>query len=159
MVCLSVEGDFDDIFLLELCAVVISCAEADELIRTLEAKLGSDMRHFYTGVSYRHCLLWKDGDDTYDFARPHDIIGKRIGPYLPSGDRGKPFYDLMRASYDILKNHPVNVARRNAGKHPANSAWLWSPGKKPALPSFADKWGLRGAVISAVDLIKGIGID
>ena len=158
VVTLSEDGDYDDKIMIDHSADEISTVEADELIRTLEAKLGNAMRHFYTGVSYRHCLLWKNGDETYDFARPHDIIGKRIGPYLPSGEAGKPFYDLMRASYDILKDHPVNVARRNAGKHPANSAWLWSPGKKPALPSFADKWGLRGAVISAVDLIKGIGI-
>ena len=158
VVTLSEDGDYDDKIMIDHSADEISAGEADELIRTLEAKLGNAMRHFYTGVSYRHCLLWKNGDETYDFARPHDIIGKCIGPYLPSGEAGKPFYDLMRASYDILKDHPVNVARRNAGKHPANSAWLWSPGKKPALPSFADKWGLRGAVISAVDLIKGIGI-
>ena len=158
VVTLSEDGDYDDKIMIDHSADEISTAEADELIRTLEARLGNAMRHFYTGVSYRHCLLWKNGDETYDFARPHDIIGKRIGPYLPSGEAGKPFYDLMRASFDILKDHPVNVARRNAGKHPANSAWLWSPGKKPALPSFADKWGLRGAVISAVDLIKGIGI-
>ena len=158
VVTLSDDEEYDKKTIIDHSADEISTAEADELIKALEAGLGNDERHFYTGVSYRHCLLWKNGSETYNFMRPHDILGKCIGEYLPSGEDGKPFYDLMRASYDILKDHPVNVARRNAGKRVANSAWLWSPGKKPALPSFKDKWGLRGAVISAVDLIKGIGI-
>ena len=90
--------------------------------------------------------------------RPHDILGKQISDYLPSGVDGEPFYKLMRDSWDILNNHPVNEERRRRGLKPANSAWLWSPGKKPALPSFEERWGLRGTVISAVDLIKGIGL-
>lgn len=158
VVTLSDDEDYDHKIMLDHSADEITTAEADELIKALEANLGNEMRHFYTGVSYRHCLLWKNGSETYNFMRPHDILGKCITDYLPSGEDGKPFYDLMRASYNILKDHPVNVARRKAGKRIANSAWLWSPGKKPALPSFAEKWGLKGAVISAVDLIKGIGI-
>ena len=91
--------------------------------------------------------------------RPHDILGKRIGEYLPRiEDGGKEFLELMKRSYDILKDHPVNLARKARGLKPANSAWLWSPGKKPQLPSFKEKWGLDAAVISAVDLIKGIGL-
>ena len=91
--------------------------------------------------------------------RPHDILGKQIGEYLPkSEDGGAEFLEIMKKSYDILNHHPVNEARRARGLKPANSIWLWSPGKKPQLPSFSDKWGLKGAVISAVDLIKGIGI-
>ena len=91
--------------------------------------------------------------------RPHDILGKRIGEYLPKeSDGGAEFLKLMRDSYDILKDHPVNIDRKARGLKPANSAWLWSPGKKPALPSFKEKWGLDAAVISAVDLIKGIGL-
>lgn len=158
VVTLSDEEEYDNKIMLDHSADEITTPEADELIKALEKKLGNDMRHFYTGVSYRHCLLWKNGSETYNFMRPHDILGQCIAPYLPSGEEGKPFYDLMRASYDVLKDHPVNIARRNAGKRTANSAWLWSPGKKPALPSFSEKWGLSGAVISAVDLIKGIGI-
>lgn len=158
VVTLSDDEDYDHKIMLDHSADEISTEEADELIKALEANLGNEMRHFYTGVSYRHCLLWKNSSDTFNFMRPHDILGRCINEYLPSGEDGKPFYDLMRASYDILKDHPVNVARRNAGKRVANSAWLWSPGKKPALPSFKEKWGLKGAVISAVDLIKGIGI-
>ena len=122
-------------------------------------KMGDDIKKFYTGVSYRHCLIWKNGNDKYEFMRPHDILGKRIGEYLPKeSNGGAEFLKLMKDSYDILKDHPVNLARKARGLKPANSAWLWSPGKKPQLPSFKEKWGLDAAVISAVDLIKGIGL-
>lgn len=158
IVTLSDEYDYDNKIMIDHSADEISTPEADELIRALDRELGNDLRRFYTGVSYRHCLIWKNSDDKYAFSRPHDILGRKITEYLPSGAEGEPFYKLMRASYDILNNHPVNETRRKNGKRPANSAWLWSPGKKPALPSFKDKWGLDGAVISAVDLIKGIAI-
>jgi len=159
VVTLSEDGDYDDKIILDHSADEITTAEADELIKALEAELGNDNRHFYTGVSYRHCLLWKNGDDKYPFMRPHDILGKHIKDYLPSKDNGgAEFYDLMHKSYDILNHHPINEARRARGLKPANSAWLWSPGKKPQLPNFKAKWGLDAAVISAVDLIKGIGI-
>ncbi|MBQ4091318.1 MAG: cofactor-independent phosphoglycerate mutase [Clostridia bacterium] len=158
VVALSEGGDYDEKIMLDHSADEISTAEADELIRSLDAALGNELRRFYTGVSYRHCLLWRGASDTYDFTRPHDILGQPIKEHLPRGDGGRVFYDLMRASYDILEHHPVNEARRARGLLAANSIWLWSPGKKPALPSFSEKWGLCGAVISAVDLIKGIGI-
>lgn len=158
VVTLSEDGDYDDKIMLDHSADEITTAEADELIKALDAKLGNDILHFYTGISYRHCILWKNGCDTYNFNRPHDILGQKIKEYLPTGPDGKVFYDLMRASWDILEHHPVNEARRARGLRPANSIWLWSPGKKPALPSFKEKWGLDGTVISAVDLIKGIGL-
>ncbi len=158
VVTLSDEGEYDEKIMLDHSADEITTAEADELIKSLDAALGTDFRKFYTGVSYRHCIIWKNGCDTYNFMRPHDILGQPIKNYLPSGEDGKVFYDLMRASWDILESHPVNEARRARGLRPANSIWLWSPGKKPALPSFKDKWGLDAAVISAVDLIKGIGL-
>ncbi len=133
----------------------ITTEEADALIRTLEEKLGTNERHFYTGISYRHCLLWDNAPDNgKDFTRPHDIIGKCIRDYLPN----EPYHTLMRESYDILSEHPVNIARMERGLRPANSIWLWSPGKKPQLPSFSEKWGLHATMISAVDLLKGIGI-
>lgn len=152
------EADYDDKIILDHSADEITTAEADQLIRTMEEHFGDDLRHFYTGVSYRHCLIWKNATDTYNFNRPHDILGRRIGEYLPNDEEGKPFYELMRASYDVLSDHPVNRQRKERGLRPANSIWLWSPGKKPALPSFKEKWGLSGTVISAVDLIKGIAI-
>ncbi len=160
VVTLTEEQDnYDDRIIVDHSADEISTEEADRLIKTLEEKLGTDMRKFYTGVSYRHCLIWKNSDDKYNFMRPHDILGKRIGDYLPRvEDGGAEFLELMKKSYDILKDHPVNIARKQRGLKPANSAWLWSPGKKAQLPSFKEKWGLDASVISAVDLIKGIGL-
>ena len=159
LVTLSDEGEYEQKIMLDHSADEITTAEADELIKALEAHFGNDMRHFYTGVSYRHCILWKNGNDTYDFSRPHDIIGRTIAEYLPKEENGGgEFYRLMKESYDVLNHHPVNEARRARGLKPANSAWLWSPGKKPRLPDFSEKWGLNGTVISAVDLIKGIGL-
>ncbi len=159
IVTLTEGGKYEDKIILDHSADEITTAEADELIKTLQKELGTDFRTFYTGVSYRNCILWKNGDDRYNFMRPHDILGKRIGEYLPKAeDGGAEFLDIMKKSFDILDHHPVNEARRARGLKPANSIWLWSPGKKPQLPSFKDKWNLNGAVISAVDLIKGIGI-
>ena len=153
------EENYEDRIILDHSADEITTAEADKLIKTLQEKLGNEFRKFYTGVSYRHCLIWKNSDDKYNFMRPHDILGKRIGDYLPKeSDGGAEFLELMKKSYDILKDHPVNLERKSRGLKPANSAWLWSPGKKPQLPSFKQKWGLDACVISAVDLIKGIGL-
>ncbi len=135
----------------------ISTEEANELIKALNAALGNEFRHLYTGVSYRHCLIWRDEDDSYPFMRPHDIIGQRIGEHLPNDERGAKYLEFMKKSVEVLENHPVNLARQARGLKPANSAWLWSPGKNPSLPSFYEKWGLTGTVISAVDLIRGIG--
>ncbi|MBO5111258.1 MAG: cofactor-independent phosphoglycerate mutase [Clostridia bacterium] len=159
VVTLSEEEDtYEDKIMLDHSADEITTAEANELVKALNEKLSTEARHLYTGVSYRHCLVWQDASDTYNFDRPHDIIGRRIGEYLPKDEAGKEFLAFMKESYDILNHHPVNEDRRRRGLRPANSAWLWSPGRKPFLPSFAKKWGVKGAVISAVDLIKGIGL-
>ena len=159
IVTLSDEGEYEDKLMLDHSADEITTAEADVLIRALEEHFGTEYRHFYTGVSYRHCILWKDGNDTYEFSRPHDIIGRTIRDYLPKEENGGgEFRKLMKESFEVLNHHPVNEARRARGLKPANSAWLWSPGKKPRLPSFTEKWGINGTVISAVDLIKGIGL-
>ena len=159
VVTLSEEGEYEDKIIIDHSADEITTPEADELIKALQAAFGDERRTFYTGVSYRHCLIMKDGNDVYPFMRPHDILGSRIGEYLPRvEDGGEEFYRMMKESFDILNHHPVTEARRARGLKPANSAWFWSPGKKPQLPNFKEKWGLNGAVISAVDLIKGIGI-
>lgn len=159
VVTLSEDEDYDQKIMLDHSADEITTAEADELIKSLEAHFGNEMRHFYTGVSYRHCILWKNGNDSYDFSRPHDIIGRPITDYLPKEENGGgEFYRLMKDSYEVLNSHPINQARRARGLKPANSIWLWSPGKKPKLPNFTEKWGIHGTVISAVDLIKGIGL-
>ena len=160
VVTLSDDGeDYDDKIIIDHSADEISTAEADELIKALEERFGDDIRKFYTGVSYRHCLIWKNGNDTYPFMRPHDILGQRIGDYLPKEENGGgEFYRIMRESFEVLNHHPINEARRQRELKPANSAWFWSPGKKPAMPNFSQTWNLKAAVISAVDLIKGIGI-
>lgn len=153
------QENYEDRIITDNSADEISTAEADELVKAINAALCDDIKHLYTGLSYRHCLMWKTDMDKYDFTRPHDIIGQRIGDYLPrENDGGAEFLKIMKDSYDILKDHPVNKARKARGLRPGNSIWLWSPGKKPQLPSFKDKWGLDATVISAVDLIKGIGI-
>ena len=132
----------------------ITTEEASELIKALDGQLGNSARRFYPGVSYRHCLLWENCPQYGEFTGPHDILGQVIGDYLPSKETSGEFLDLMERSFEIMNSHPVNTARRNKGLRPANSIWLWSPGTKPALPPFS----LEGTVISAVDLIKGIGI-
>jgi len=152
------EDTYEDKVILDHSADEITTEEADVLIRALEDALGTEDRHFYTGISYRHCLIWKNIPSEYSFDRPHDHLGEQITQYLPRGEAGAPYLALMKKSYEILNHHPINEERRRRGLKPANSIWLWSPGKKPQLPSFEKKWGLRGAVISAVDLIKGIGI-
>lgn len=153
------EEAYEDKIMLDHSADEISTEEADELVRALDEALPLEGRHLYTGVSYRHCLIWENASANYDFARPHDIIGRRIGDYLPRTDNGgAEFLEYMKKGYEILKNHPVNVRRRAEGKRPANSPWLWSPGQNPSLPSFSKKWGISASVVSAVDLIKGIGI-
>ena len=137
----------------------ITTEEADQLVRALNEALPMEGRILHTGISYRHCLVWKNADSKYNFERPHDIIGRQIGEYLPKEDNGgAAFLEFMKKGYEVLNHHPVNEERRRRGLRPANSPWLWSPGTKPALPSFKEKWGINGAVISAVDLIKGIGL-
>ena len=105
--------DYDDRIIIDHSADEISTEEANELILAIDKALGNEERKFYTGISYRHCMIMKNGNDKYNFSRPHDILGKRIGDYLPKAENGGGvFYDMMRASFDILNHHPVNEARR-----------------------------------------------
>ncbi len=158
VVTLSGEGKYEDLTIVDHSSGEISTEEADELIKAVNDAFATDERHWFTGVSYRHCLIWKNCPGEYNFNRPHDILGKRIGDYLPVGRIGGVYRKLMEESHAILKDHPVNKKRIAEGKNPANSIWLWSPGKKPQLPDFYKKYGKKMAVISAVDLIKGIGV-
>ncbi len=152
------ETDYRQKRMIDNSAGEISTEEADILIKAIDEALGDEIRRFHTGISYRHCLLWDNCPGLYDFTRPHDIIGKVIDEYLPSGDIGSQYLYLFEESYKILSEHPLNLDRKARGLLPGNSIWLWSPGAKMTLPSFKEKWGLNGSVISAVDLIKGIGI-
>lgn len=142
----------------DYCADDISTEEAEEIIKTVEQELGNDIFKFYAGVSYRHCLIWQNGTtDLEKMTPPHDITGKVITDYLSASENAKPLIEMMKKSYDILKNHPVNIARKARGKRPANSIWLWGEGTRPAISSFEELTGITGGVVSAVDLIKGIG--
>lgn len=142
----------------DYCADDISTEEAEEIIKTIEEELGNDVFRFYPGVSYRHCLIWDNGTtDLGKMTPPHDITGKVITDYLSTSENAKPLIEMMKKSYDILKNHPVNIARKAKGKRPANSIWLWGEGTRPAFSPFEEVTGVKGGVVSAVDLIKGIG--
>ncbi|MGI5959062.1 MAG: cofactor-independent phosphoglycerate mutase [Massiliimalia sp.] len=158
LVTLSDEPDYTEKTLVDYCADDISTEEAQQLVETLQNAFGSPEFSYYSGVSYRHCLIWHNGsNDLGELTPPHDIIGKPVKDYLPSHTNALPLLEMMKKSYDILKDHPVNQARIQKGLRPANSIWLWGNGKSAILPAFQEKTGLSGAVISAVDLIKGIG--
>ena len=156
IVTLSDEENYADKSMVDYSAGEITTAEARELILAVQEKLGDEIWSFHAGISYRHCLLVKDALDGADLTPPHDISGKKIGEYLPKGVNGEKLLDLMKKSYDVLKNHPVNLDRIKRGLRPGNSIWFWGEGRKPALPNFKEKFSLSGAMISAVDLLKGI---
>ena len=132
----------------------ISTADADILMDAIRAEFNNDTFRFYTGTSYRHILVWKHGRVSA-LEPPHDHLGKVIGDYLP---QEKVLRDMMERSFDILNNLPLNLARAAAGKHKANSLWFWGAGTKPKVQNFKEKTGLTGAMISAVDLLKGIAV-
>jgi len=136
----------------------ITTKEAAELIREIDAKLGTRHIRFYPGVSYRHLMVWSGGSADVECVPPHDITGKSILDYLPVGEGDDVIRKIMVDSVDLLTDHPVNRKRIKNGKNPGNAVWLWGQGKKPALPKFRKKYSLDGALISAVDLTKGLGI-
>ena len=159
IVTLSDEENYGDKTMVDYCAGDISTEEAREIIKTVQEKLGDDIYSFYSGVSYRHCLVVKEGTtELGNMTPPHDISGRVIGEYLSTHKNAEPLVALMKKSYEFLKDHPVNKKRIAEGKNPANSIWLWGEGTKPQLQDFKEKNGVSGAVISAVDLLKGIGI-
>lgn len=156
LVTLSDEENYEDKTMLDYSAGEISTEEADELIKAVAKELNTDVIKFYSGISYRHLCVWEGGSTNVELTPPHDISDKKITDYLPKGDGAEKFLEMMKKSEAILKNHPVNKARVAAGKNPATSIWPWGEGTKPQLENFEKKFGLKGSVISAVDLIKGI---
>ena len=146
------------IYMQDFSAGHISTAEAHELVETLQQQLGSTEIEFHAGVGYRHLMVWRGGKDGMKGTPPHDITGKSILDFLPTGDGADTLNNIMNHAQMVLHNHPVNVRRKAEGLLPANSIWLWGHGKTPRIAPFSEKFGLSGAVISAVDLIKGIGI-
>lgn len=158
LVTLSDEPEYANKTMIDYSAGDISSEEAAQIIKTVQEQFGNDIYSFHPGVSYRHCMLLKGGRDNLPvFTPPHDISDKVIGPHLAKGNEAAPLIELMTKSYNILKDHPVNKKRIAEGKRPANSIWLWGQGTRPKLENFKQKTGLNGSVISAVDLLKGIG--
>ena len=157
LVTLSDEENYEDKTMVDYSAGDISTADAAEIIKSVEEHFGNDIFKFYSGVAYRHCLVWHDGTlDLGKLTPPHDISGKVIGEHLSSSENAKELIAMMKESYDFLMEHPVNKRRIAEGKRPANSIWLWGEGTKPSLPDFKEKYGVDGSIISAVDLLKGI---
>lgn len=147
-----------DMYMQDFAAGHITTGEARELIKCLQKELGDDEFQFYPGVSYRHLMVWRGGRYDFKVAPPHDLTGKSIQDHILRSDETMPLMQITNASQLLFKRHPVNIKRENENKHPANSVWLWGQGRRPKMPTLQDKFNLNGAVISAVDLIKGIGI-
>ena len=157
LVTVSDEEIYSEKTMIDYSAGEISTEEAKELIEFLAKEINNDVYKLYAGISYRHCLVVDKGVVAGDFTPPHDITGKPVKQHLPTSEQGKKLLALMEKSYQMLKDHPVNKKRIAEGKNPANSLWFWGEGTKPALEKFSDKFNLKGGIISAVDLLKGIG--
>ena len=157
LVTLSDEENYEDKTMVDYSAGDISTAEAAEIIKSVEEHFGNEKFAFYSGVAYRHCLVWNNGTlDLGKMTPPHDISGKVIGEHLSKSENAEELIAMMKESYDFLMEHPVNKERMAKGERPANSIWLWGEGTKPALSNFKEKYGVDGSIISAVDLLKGI---
>lgn len=156
LVTLSDEENYADKTMLDYSSGEISTEEASQLIEAVAKELNTDVIKFYPGISYRHLTVWDGGSTNVNLTPPHDISDRKIGDYLPKGDGADILLDMMKRSEEILVNHPVNKKRAAEGKNMATSIWVWGEGTKPQLDNFEEKFGLKGSVISAVDLIKGI---
>lgn len=158
LVTLSDEENYEDRTMVDYSAGEISTAEAAELINFLKKSLDDERFTLYAGISYRHCLVVKNGVTGHDLTPPHDISDKKITAYLPKGELGGVYLEMMKRSAELLADHPINKKRVAEGKRPANSIWLWGEGTKPALSPFEEEHATKGGIISAVDLVKGIGM-
>ncbi len=157
LVTLSDEEDYARRTMVDYSGGDISTAEAAELIAAVQQEMGDEVFSFHAGVQYRHCLLWRNGSTDIGFMTPpHDISGRVIGEHLNTNPAAAHLIDMMKRSVAILADHPVNKKRVSDGKRPANSVWFWGEGSRPRLDRFEDMYGLKGAVVSAVDLIRGI---
>ncbi len=148
------EENYEDKTIIDHSSDEISTEDAAVLLEAVRKELETEIYKFYVGTSYRHLLIWDKGE-VVELTPPHDVLGQKIGQYLP---KDAALREMMKKSYDILVNHPINVERRKKGLNPANSCWFWGAGTRPALSSFEEKMHLRGAMISAVDLLKGIAV-
>lgn len=147
-------GAYEEQKIIDHSSSEISTEDSTVLLEALKEGLKREGYEFYAGTSYRHLLIWKHGE-VLELTAPHDILTKTVGEYLP---KDLVLLDMMKKSYEILKDHPINVERKKQGLNPANSAWFWGAGTRPALASFEEKTGKKGVMISAVDLLKGIAV-
>ncbi len=150
--------DGTDPIMADFTAGHISSDEAKRIINDLGTEIGSETFSFYPGVGYRHLMVWKGGESELQVTPPHDITGKAIGPYLPQGQGAEQINRLMRLSREFLIDHPVNRERKERGLKPATSIWLWGQGRAPRISTMMERFQIRGGVISAVDLLNGIGV-
>lgn len=148
------EENYEDKRIIDHSSDEISTEDAAILLEAVRKELETDTFKFYVGTSYRHLLIWDKGE-VVELVQPHDVLGQTIGDKLPEN---KDLREMMKKSYEILANHPINIERKKKGLNPANSCWFWGAGTKPALSSFEDKTKKKGAMISAVDLLKGIAV-
>lgn len=148
------EEIFEEKTIIDHSSSEISTEDCAVLLREVAAQLADETYQFYVGTSYRHCLIWNHGE-VVELTPPHDVLGQRIGQYLPQDARLR---EMMKKSYEILVNHPINIERRKQGLNPANCCWFWGAGTKPMLTSFQEKTGKKGMMVSAVDLLKGIAV-
>ena len=147
-------GAYEEQKIIDHSSSEISTEDSTVLLEALKEGLKREGYEFYAGTSYRHLLIWKHGE-VLELTAPHDILTKTVGEYLP---KDPVLLDMMKKSYEILKDHPINVERKKQGLNPANTAWFWGAGTRPALASFEEKTGKKGVMISAVDLLKGIAV-
>lgn len=158
LVTLSDDEPYEAKTMIDYSSGEITTAESELLMKSVAQSLNDNTFEFYPGVSYRHCLVCHNGRTDSDLTPPHDITGKKIADYLPKGYNADVYLSLMKKSAEILKSHPVNLERKKQGKRTADSIWLWGQGTKPRLQSFYERYGIKGAMISAVDLLKGIAV-
>lgn len=150
----SEEACYEEKVMMDHSADEISTEDAAVLLQAVKERLEEEGFQFYVGTSYRHCLVWRQGN-LVELTPPHDILGQKIGSHLP---KESVLAKMQRRSYEILSSHPLNQERKAKGLHPANSLWFWGAGTRPALDSFYSKYGKKGVMISAVDLLKGIAV-
>ncbi len=158
VVTLSEDEPYEAKTMIDHSASEITTEESRELLRVIDEAFSDTIKKFYPGVSYRHALIWKEGSTDVTLTPPHNILEQKVTAYLPDGDNSEMILELQKKSYELLNNHPVNVSRAERGLNKANSIWIWGEGTKPSLTSFEEKYGKKGAMISAVDLLKGIAI-
>ena len=158
LVTLSAEEEYSEKTMVDYSAGEITTRESTALIEYLQEKLVVENFALYSGISYRHLLVWDQGTTNVKLTPPHDISGRKVTEYLPAGNFGELLLGIMKKSYELLLNHPINQDRIKRGLNPANSLWIWGEGTKPALDSFEEKFGVKGTMISAVDLLKGIAV-